>query len=56
MVTKFGRSEPVEDVMSLSASLRLHADWEYEPDWVIVSEAGKIETVNEFGDDPDNEP
>ncbi len=32
MVTKFGRSEPLEDVMSLSASLRLHADHDVEPD------------------------
>ncbi len=55
-VTKFGRSEPLEEAMSLSASLRLHADYDEEPAWVVVGEGAKIETVGEFGDDPDNDP
>jgi hypothetical protein len=56
MVTKFERGEPLEDVMSLNVSLRLAADWEHEPEWVKVGADGKLETVSEFGEDPDNTP
>ncbi|GHT30654.1 hypothetical protein FACS1894214_0910 [Planctomycetales bacterium] len=57
MVTKFERSEPLEDEMLGNISLRLHADWAYEPDWVKVNEGGTaLTSVAAFADDPLNEP
>ncbi|MCL2745396.1 MAG: hypothetical protein FWE67_16270 [Planctomycetaceae bacterium] len=57
MVTKFERGEPLEDQMTGSISLRLHADSEEEPDWVKVNTGGTaLETIGAFGDDPLNNP
>jgi hypothetical protein len=56
MVTKFGRGEPLEDVMSLNVSLRLSADWPHEPAWVSATGTGGLEVVSAFSEDPDNEP
>ena len=56
IVTKFERSEPVEDVMSVSVSLRLSAEWPQEPEWVKMSAGGVPVVVGAFGDDPDNDP
>jgi hypothetical protein len=56
IVTKFERSEPMEDQMIANVSLRLGADWDFEPDWVMASAQGTLTTVGAFADDPDNEP
>ena len=56
IVTKFERSEPLEDVMSVSVSLRLAADCEQDPEWVTTGSTGAITVVGSFGEDPDNEP
>ena len=55
IVTKFGRGEPMEDVMSASVSLRLSAESKDKPQWVKVKANG-IEVIGEFGEDLDNEP
>jgi hypothetical protein len=54
-VTKFERSEPLEDQMIANVSLRLAADWEFEPDWVVASDTGALTAVGTFADDPDND-
>jgi hypothetical protein len=56
VVTKFERSEPLEDQMLANVSLRLAADWDHEPDWVVASATGTLTPVGSFADDPDNEP
>jgi hypothetical protein len=56
MVTKFERSEPVEDEMMANISLRLAANWEHEPDWVVAAATGVLTAVGSFADDPENEP
>ena len=54
IVTKFARGEPLEDVMSVSFSLRLAADYPFEPEWVRTGNNGDIITVGVIGDDPNN--
>jgi len=57
IVTKFERSEPVEDVMTLNASLRMSADWPHDPVYVRSTGATmELEVIGEFGEDPDNDP
>jgi len=56
IVTKFERSEPLEEVMSASVSLRLSAASPDKPQWVRVATGGTIQIVGEFGEDPLNNP
>jgi len=56
IVTKFERSEPLEDVMSVAVSLRLAADCPDEPEYVEMGENMAITVIGTFGEDPDNEP
>ena len=56
VVTKFERSEPMEDVMSVAFSLRLAADYPHEPEWITVGSNGTITVVAAFNEDPNNNP
>jgi len=45
IATKFERGEPLDDAMTASASLKLAAEWEHDPEWVMVGAGGTITTI-----------
>jgi len=56
IVTRFERGEPLEDAMSVSFSLRLAAESEYEPQWVSIGTNGTLLVTPGLQDDPNNNP
>jgi len=50
IVTKGGRNEPVDDMMTMPSGLRLAADWPHEPAYVMVGAGGAL-TILHGGDE-----